>query len=58
MGIGPNPFRVTLKGFRVTPKGKGVRAEWAPAHTTPLRSMIRRGGDIKGIGPNPFINGG
>jgi hypothetical protein len=24
MGIGPNPFRVTLKGFGVTLKGLGV----------------------------------
>jgi len=29
-----------------------------PYYPPPLRSMIRRGGDIKGIGPNPFINGG
>jgi len=40
----------------------GLRAEWAPAPDSglsgplpilppPLRSMIRRGGDIKGIGP-------
>ena len=30
MGIGPNPFRVTLKGFISPPKAPGFRAEWAP----------------------------
>ena len=30
MGIGPNPFRVTLKGFRVTLKGFRVTLKGNP----------------------------
>ena len=47
----PQPFRVTLKGLGLCPR---FRAEPCPYYPPPL---IRRGGDIKGIGPF-LIRGG